>query len=101
MNLLTKIKVYGGAAIAGVIGLLYWLLGQRTKQRDQQRQRADTAEVSHKATQTKAKLDSSVVEAGAESRRESAKLQEEENAKPIDERRKSGREFGTSGRLRE
>lgn len=99
MGIISKIKAGLATAVALALGVLYFMLGQRTRQRDQQRQRADRAEQSHAASETRRADERRISKAQADAREQNKQAEIERNAKPKDTRR-TGR-LGGAGRVRD
>lgn len=99
IGLFTKIK----AALVGLAGLvavaLYVMLGQRTRQRDAQRQRADRARGDHQASETRREDERRIDQARAQARDHNEQAGQERNDTPKDMRR-TGR-LGGADRVRD
>lgn len=95
---LANLKLYAGLAVTAAIGVLYFMLGRRTEQRDEQRRRADRAQGNHQASETRREDERRRAQAQAEARDHNEQAERERNEKPKDSRR-TGR-LGGADRLR-
>lgn len=89
-KLIENFKFYGGLALAAGVGFLYWLLGQRTKQRDAERKRANTAERNHKTEKKRREDTKRISQAQAEARDFNEQQRQQRHDTPTEDRR-SGR----------
>lgn len=85
--MITKIKAIIAGAFALILAGLYFMVGHRTRQRDEERRRADGAERSYESADQQREDSGRISDAQSEARESNEQHRQSQNEKPDSERR--------------